>query len=252
MQSIDLNSDLGESYGPWTMGADAEMLRLVSSANIACGGHASDPETMYRTLLMARDCGVAVGAHPGYPDVLGFGRRKLPYTPEEAQRFCTAQIGSLVAMAALAGTRVCYVKPHGALSNVASEDAELSEALVLAIRAIGGLALLATAGTELSKAGHRLGVPTYEEVFADRGYTTDGQLVPRSHPRAMITDPEEAADRLVGFLRTGLMPTIAGTSIRLPAHSICIHGDSPHAVEMAQHLRQRLEAEGLTIRSFLA
>lgn len=252
MQFIDLNSDLGESYGPWTMGADAEMLRLVSSANVACGGHASDPETMYKTLVTARDCGVVVGAHPGYPDILGFGRRKLPFTPEEAQRFSTAQIGSLMAMASLAGTSVRYVKPHGALNNVAAEDAALAEALVLGIRAIGGLALLATAGTELSKAGHRLGVPTYEEVFADRGYTAEGQLVPRSHPRAMITDPKEAADRLVGFLKTGLMPTIAGTSIPLPAHSICIHGDSPHAVGMARHLRERLEAEGLSIRSFLA
>lgn len=251
MRFIDLNSDLGESYGPWSMGADGDMLRLVSSANVACGGHASDPETMYRTLVLARDNGVTVGAHPGYPDILGFGRRKIPCTPEEAQRFCTAQIGSLMAMASLAGTRVRYVKPHGALSNVASEDANLAEALVLGIRAIGGLAFLATAGTELSKAGHRLGVPTYEEVFADRGYTAEGQLVPRSHPRAMITDPVEAANRLIGFLRTGQMPTIEGTSIALPAHSICIHGDSAHAVSMARHLRQRLEAEGLSIRSFL-
>jgi UPF0271 protein len=252
MQFIDLNSDLGESYGPWTMGADGDMLRLVSSANVACGGHASDPETMYRTLVLARECGVVVGAHPGYPDILGFGRRKIPCTPEEAQRFSTAQIGSLMGMAALAGTQVRYVKPHGALNNVAAEDAALSEALVLGIRAIGGLALLATAGTELSKAGHRLGVPTYEEVFADRAYTAEGQLVPRSHPRAMITEPEEAADRLIGFLKTGLMPTLAGTSIPLPAHSICIHGDSPHAVGMARHLRERLQAEGLSIRSFLA
>jgi UPF0271 protein len=251
MRFIDLNSDLGESYGPWSMGADGDMLRLVSSANVACGGHASDPETMYMTLVLARDNGVTVGAHPGYPDILGFGRRKIPCTPEEAQRFCTAQIGSLMAMAALAGTRVRYVKPHGALSNVASEDANLAGALVQGIRAIGGLALLATAGTELSKAGHRLGVPTYEEVFADRGYTADGQLVPRSHPRAMITDPVEAANRLIGFLRTGQMPTIEGASIALPAHSICIHGDSAHAVSMARHLRQRLEAEGLSIRSFL-
>jgi UPF0271 protein len=252
MQFIDLNSDLGESFGPWTMGADAEMLKLVSSANVACGGHASDPETMYRTLVLARENGVVVGAHPGYPDILGFGRRKLPCTPKEAQRFCTAQIGSLIAMSALAGTVVRYVKPHGALNNVASEDAVLAEALVLGIRAIGGLALLATAGTELSKAGHRLGVPTYEEVFADRAYTAKGQLVPRSHPRAMITDEKEASDRLIGFLRTGKMPSIEGTDIALPAHSICIHGDSPHAVVMGRYLRQRLEAEGLNIRSFLA
>jgi UPF0271 protein len=252
MHIIDLNSDLGESYGPWNMGADAEMMRLVSSANVACGGHASDPETMYRTLVLARECGVTVGAHPGYPDILGFGRRKLPCTPEEAQRFCTAQIGSLIAMASLAGTQVRYVKPHGALNNVAAEDPALAEALALGVRAVGGLALLATAGTELSKAGRRVGVPTYEEVFADRGYTAQGQLVPRSHPRAMITDPTEAADRLIGFFNSGLMPTIDGPAIPLAAQSICIHGDSPHAVTMAGHVRARLEAEGIVIRSFLS
>ena len=251
MRAVDINSDLGESYGPWVMGDDAAMMGFITSANVACGGHASDPETMYRTLVMARERGVVVGAHPGYPDILGFGRRKLPCTPAEAQRFRTAQIGSLIAMAALAGTQVRYVKPHGALNNVAAEDAALSEALVLGIRAIGGLALLATAGTELAKAGHRLGVPTYEEIFADRGYTAKGQLVPRSHPQAMITDGEAAADRLVGFFRSGLMPTIDGPAIPLPAHSICIHGDSPHAVPMARALRARLEAEGITIRSFL-
>lgn len=251
MRAVDINSDLGEGYGPWVMGDDAAIMGIVTSANVACGGHASDPETMYRTLVLARERGVVVGAHPGYPDILGFGRRKLPCTPEEAQRFCTAQIGSLIAMAALAGTHVRYVKPHGALNNVAAEDAALSEALVLGIRAIGGLALLATAGTELAKAGHRLGVPTYEEIFADRGYTAKGQLVPRSHPQAMITDAEAAADRLAGFFRTGLMPTIDGPAIPLPAHSICIHGDGPHAVPMARTLRARLEAEGMTIRSFL-
>ena len=248
---MDLNADLAERVDPTGWEADARLLEVVTTANVACGGHASDPETMYRTLVMARERGVVVGAHPGYPDILGFGRRKLPCTPAEAQRFCTAQIGSLIAMAALAGTQVRYVKPHGALNNVAAEDAALSEALVLGIRAIGGLALLATAGTELAKAGHRLGVPTYEEIFADRGYTAKGQLVPRSHPQAMITDGEAAADRLVGFFRSGLMPTIDGPAIPLPAHSICIHGDSPHAVPMARALRARLEAEGITIRSFL-
>jgi UPF0271 protein len=252
MHAIDINSDLGESYGPWTMGDDTAMMRFITSANVACGGHASDPETMYRTLRLAGDHAVVVGAHPGYPDILGFGRRKLPYTPEEVQRFCTAQTGSLIAMASLAGTRVSYVKPHGALNNVAAEDAALSEAIVLGIRAIGGLALLATAGTELAKAGHRLGVPTYEEIFADRSYTAKGQLVPRSHPQAMITDANAAADRLIGFFRTGLMPAIDGPAIPLPAHSICIHGDSPHAVPMARTLRARLEAEGITISSFLA
>lgn len=252
MSAIDLNSDLGESYGPWTMGSDTDMMELVSSANIACGGHASDPETMYRSLAMARQRNVVVGAHPGYPDLLGFGRRVLPCKVEEAQRFSTAQIGTLMALAALAGMRVRYVKPHGALNNVASEDPAMAEALVLGIRAIGGLALLATAGTELAKAGHRLKVPTFEEIFADRAYTAGGQLVPRSQPQSMITDPRAAGDRLIKFFRTGLMPTIDGPAIPLRADSVCIHGDSPHAVPMARHLRERLVAEGFVIRSFLA
>ena len=252
MRTIDLNSDLGEGYGPWSMGSDSEMLDLVSSANIACGGHASDPETMYRTLLLARERGVVAGAHPGYPDLVGFGRRRLPFSPEEAQRFSAAQTGSLMAVAALAGTVVRYVKPHGALNNAAAEDAALAEALVTGIRAVGGLALLATAGTELAKAGYRLGVPTYEEIFADRAYTASGQLVSRSHPQAMITDPQAAADRLIAYFRSGLMPTIDGPAIPLRAHSVCIHGDSPHAVPMARHLRDRLSAEGIAVRSFLA
>jgi 5-oxoprolinase (ATP-hydrolysing) subunit A len=248
---IDLNSDLGESFGPWVMGADEEMMALVSSANIACGGHASDPETMYRTIELARQHRVVVGAHPGYPDLMNFGRRTLPFTPDEVQRFCVAQIGSLMAMAKLAGTRVSYVKPHGALANVAADDRTVAEAIARGIEALGGLAVLAISGTELDHVARARGLPTYSEIFADRGYTKLGRLVPRTHPRAMLTDPEEAAERLLSFFRTGLMPTIDGPSIPLEAHSICIHGDSRHAVGMARHVRQALSEEGIVVRSFI-
>ncbi len=250
--SIDLNADLGESYGPWPMGDDAAMLSFVSSANIACGGHAGDPETMFKTLELARLRGVSVGAHPGYPDLLGFGRRLLPYSPVEVQRFCVAQIGGLVAMASLAGTRVRYVKPHGALANLAADDKAVAEAIVGGIAAMGEFAVLAISGTELADAARARGLPTYDEIFADRAYTSRGRLVPRSHPAAMITDPEVAAQRLLGFLRTGLMPTIEGTEVALDAHSICIHGDSPHAVAMAKRVRDALHEAGVSIGAFVA
>ncbi len=251
LRTIDLNSDLGESFGPWVMGEDERMLRLVSSANVACGGHASDPDTMYRTLVLAKQHDVAVGAHPGYPDLLGFGRRRLPYTPDEVQRFCVAQIGSLVAMAALAGTSVRYVKPHGALANLAADDRSVADAITAGIAAIGGLAILAISGTELADAARTQGLTAYSEIFADRAYSARGRLVPRSEPAAMITDPDEAADRLVVFLRSGRMPTVDGPAIPLEAHSVCIHGDSPHAVAMAERVSRALKDEGLTIRSFV-
>jgi UPF0271 protein len=251
LSEVDLNSDLGESFGPWVMGADEEMMALISSANIACGGHASDPETMYRTVELARQHDVVVGAHPGYPDLMNFGRRTLPFTPDEVQRFCVAQIGSLMAMAKLAGTRVAYVKPHGALANVAADDSAVAEAIARGVEAIGGLAVLAISGTELEKVARARCVPTYSEIFADRGYTKLGRLVPRGHPKAMLTDPEEAADRLLSFFRTGLMPTIDGSPIRLEAHSICIHGDSPHAVAMAHHVRRALSDGGILVRPFI-
>ncbi len=253
MTSIDLNSDLGEGYGPWVMGDDAAMLDIVTSANIACGGHASDPETMYRTLVMARDRGIRIGAHPSYPDKEGFGRRRLPATPGEIERFVAAQTGALMAIAALAGATVAYVKPHGALGNFVADDAPAADAIVRAVRAIDpGLAILAISGTRLEAAARDAGVPVYSEIFADRGYTPEGLLVPRSQPGAMIDDADAAADRLCGFLDSGLMPTVGGDAIPLAAQSICIHGDSPHAVAMARHIRDRLTARGVTVAAFLA
>ncbi len=253
MRSVDLNSDLGEGYGPYAIGDDAAMLSLVTSANIACGGHASDPETMYRTLCLARERGVVVGAHPGYPDRENFGRRDLPYAPAEITRFTAAQIGALIAMARLAGTEVRYVKPHGALNNRACDDAEISDAIIAAVEAIDrNLAVLAISGTELETAARKRGLPVYSEVFADRGYTPAGRLVPRGTPGDLIHDEEAAASRLLGFLDSGRMPTIGGSPVALAVHSICIHGDNPGAVRIARALRSALEANGIPLRPFLA
>ena len=249
---IDLNSDLGEGYGPWAMGDDAAMLGLVSSANIACGGHASDPETMFQTLRLAAQNGVSIGAHPGYNDPLGFGRRVIPMAPAEVGRMVAAQIGSLQGVAALAGTRVAYVKPHGALANLAADDRAVADAIARAVKAISpGLALLTISGTALEDAARSAGVTVFSEIFADRGYTPTGRLVPRNQPGAMIHDPEVAVARLLSFLATGMMPVVGGDPIPLAAQSICVHGDSPSAVEMARQIRTRLQTAGVTIAAFL-
>lgn len=249
---IDLNSDLGEGYGPWSMGDDAAILRLVTSANIACGGHASDPETMFTTLRRATDLGVVVGAHPGYADREGFGRRVIPMNAAEIGRMVAAQVGALAGVAALAGAVVRYVKPHGALANYAADRRDVSDSIVQAVASQpGALAILAISGTELEHAARTAGVPVYSEIFADRGYLPSGRLVPRGQPGAMIHDPEVAAARLLGFLRDGLMPVIGGDPISLAAQSICVHGDSPGAVAMAAHVRARLAAEGVTLAPFL-
>ncbi|THD85891.1 LamB/YcsF family protein [Aliigemmobacter aestuarii] len=252
MRSIDLNSDLGESYGPWPMGDDAAMLSIVTSANVACGGHASDPETMFRTLTLARDRGVIVGAHPGYADREGFGRRIIPMTPAEIGRMVAAQIGALQAVAALAGTTVRYVKPHGALGNLAADDRTVAEAITAAVRAISpDLVVLAISGTELEHAARAAAAQVVSEIFADRGYLSTGRLVPRSRPDAMIHDAKAAADRLLAFLDSGLMPVVDGDPIPLAAQSICVHGDGPVAVAMAGEIRARLSAAGVAIAPFL-
>lgn len=248
---IDLNSDLGEGYGPWTMGDDAQILDCVTSANIACGGHAGDPETMFRTLRLAAHKGVRVGAHPGYADREGFGRRVIPMAVDEIGRLVVAQVGALVALARLAGTEVRYVKPHGALGNLAAADRSVAAGIVAAIRGLDPqLAVLAISGTMLEQVAREQGVTVYSEVFADRAYQPNGQLVPRSQPGAVLDDAKEAADRLVGYLRTGRMPVAGGEPIALRADSICVHGDSAHAVEMARHIRARLQAEGVVLASF--
>ncbi|WP_159995141.1 LamB/YcsF family protein [Roseomonas sp. 18066] len=252
-RTIDLNSDLGESYGPWQMGDDGALLRVVTSANIACGAHASDPETMFKTLTLARDQGVVAGAHPGFADREGFGRRLIPHTMGEVERLVATQVGALMGAAALVGTKVRFVKTHGALGNWAAAEPDVAAAVARAVKAISpDLAMLAISGTALDRAGRDAGLPTFSEIFADRGYLSNGQLVPRSRPDAMLHDPEEAASRLIQFLETGLMPVVDGAPIKLDAVSVCVHGDSPGAVAMAQHIRRRLNEAGITVAPFLS
>lgn len=252
MPSIDLNSDLGEGYGPWVMGDDEAMLGIVTSANVASGGHASDPETMFRTLTLAKARGVVVGAHPSYPDKEGFGRRRLPYSPAEIERFVAAQIGSLVAIGALAGHTISYVKPHGALGNFATEDRPAAEAIVRSVAAVDrDLAILAISGTMLERVAREAGLAVFSEVFADRGYTPEGNLVPRGQPGAMIHDPDAAVTRLLRFLATGRMPTVDGGEVPLVVHSVCVHGDSPAALAMALAIREAFANHGVEVAPFL-
>ena len=249
---MDLNSDLGEGFGPWSMGDDAAMLGVVTSANIACGGHASDPDTMFDTLRMAAERGVVIGAHPGYADPLGFGRRVIPMEPVEIARMVAAQVGALQGVAALVGAKVAYVKAHGALANLAADRRDVADAIAMAVKALpGGLAILAISGTELEAAGRAAGLPTYSEIFADRAYLPNGRLVPRTRPDAMVHGAKAAAERLIGFLDTGLMPVVGGDPIPLAAQSICVHGDSPDAVAMAREIRARLQAAGVVLAPFL-
>jgi UPF0271 protein len=250
---IDLNADLGEGFGPWSMGNDAAMLDLVTSANIACGGHASDPETMFVALSQAAARGVVVGAHPGYADREGFGRRVIPMPPAAIGRMVAAQVGALAGVAALAGTEVRYVKPHGALGNLAADDRDVADAIVAAVAALPGhLAVLAISGTALELAARAAGMEVFSEVFADRAYLPNGRLVPRSRQGAVLHDAEAAAARLAGFLDSGLMPVMDGDPIPLAVHSVCVHGDTAGAVEMARVIRERLAEAGVSVGSFLA
>lgn len=249
---IDLNADLGEGFGPWSMGDDAGMLSLVTSANLACGGHASDPETMFATLKLAAKHGVTVGAHPGYSDREGFGRRIIPMEPDQIGRMVAAQIGALMGIAALVPIPITYVKPHGALGNLAAADRGVADAIVAAVQHLSpNLALLAISGTELEHAARAANQPVFSEIFADRAYRSNGQLVPRSRPDAVIHDVDEASDRLLSFLETGLMPVLDGSPIPLVAHSVCVHGDNPSAVEMARTLKTRLTASGFVLAPFI-
>ncbi|WCS23038.1 LamB/YcsF family protein [Methylobacterium sp. NMS14P] len=251
MTSVDLNSDLGEGYGAYACGDDAAILGIVTSANVACGLHAGDPEIMARTFALAKERGVAVGAHPGFPDLWGFGRRRMPYSPAEIERLVAYQIGAAQALAAYAGHRITYVKAHGALANVAAEERPVADAIARAVRAVDReLALLAIALTAQVPAGEACGLEVHQEIFADRGYTPSGLLIPRSQPGAMITDAGEAADRVLRMVEAGAILTADGQTLPTPIHSICVHGDSDHAVATARAVRTRLEGAGVTLAPF--
>lgn len=251
MLSIDLNSDLGEGFGAYRCGDDEAMLAVVTSANVACGLHAGDPEIMARAFAVARERGVAVGAHPGFPDLWGFGRRRIPFSTGEIERLVAYQIGAAAALAAYAGHRIAYVKPHGALGNIAAEDRGVADAIARAVKAVDpGLAMLAIALTEQVAAGEAAGLAVYQEIFADRGYTDQGQLIARDKPGALITDADEAAGRMVEMVTEGVIITASGKRLPTQIHSICVHGDSDHAVATAKRVRQALEQAGLRLAAF--
>ncbi|MCX7167890.1 MAG: LamB/YcsF family protein [Rhodocyclales bacterium] len=242
---INLNADLGEGFGPWRMGDDAAMLEIVTSANIACGGHAGDPDTMRHTVRLAQQRGVSIGAHPSYPDLQGFGRRAMALSPAELESQIAFQIGALAGIAALEAARVTHVKPHGALNNLACVDRSVADTICRAMRAIDpALILLAPAASQLLVAGHAAGLEVVEEIFADRAYLPDGQLVPRSRPDAMIHGPAACLAHVLAMLEAGALIAVDGTRIATPIGSICVHGDNPDAVGVARHLRQELAAGG--------
>ncbi|MCX7629240.1 MAG: 5-oxoprolinase subunit PxpA [Geminicoccaceae bacterium] len=252
--TVDLNSDLGESFGAWNMGDDEAMLDIVSSANLACGFHAGDPLVMWRSCARAKERGVAIGAHPSFLDLWGFGRRPiLGERPEDIVKHCVYQIGALQAIAAAVGHRVTHVKPHGALGNMAAEDEGLAEAVAEATRLCGReLVLVAMPGSALERAGERKGLEVAREVFADRAYDDRGMLVSRKLPGAVLHDPEEAARRVVRMLEEGAVTSASGKKIPVRIDTICVHGDNPKAVAMARAVRTALERAGVRIRPFVA
>ena len=251
MSAIDLNSDLGESYGAWRMGDDAAMLAVVSSANIACGFHAGDPAGIYKTVKAAADRGVVIGAHVSYPDRVGFGRRDMDVTSEELIADVIYQIGALKGLAAAAGTTVRYVKPHGALYNRIANDPKQGQAVIDAIQAIDpALVLMGLANAPILDLAAKAGIKVVAEAFADRAYTPKGELVSRREAGAVLHDAQEIADRMVQLARSGTLQAIDGSVIKIEAQSICVHGDSPGAVTIAETIRKRFEAEGIDVSSF--
>lgn len=251
MKYVDLNCDLGESFGRYTLGLDAEVIPMISSANIACGYHAADPLIMDETVRLAAQHGVSIGAHTGFPDLMGFGRRNMVVTAEEAKAYTQYQLGALMAFCKKYGVKVAHVKPHGAMYNMAAKDYALARAICESIYEIDPtIKLLGLAGSEMIRAAQNVGLPYAQEVFADRAYENDGTLVARSKPGAMITDEKEAIQRVVKMVLTGTVTSIDEMEVPLQADSICVHGDGEKAVEFVRKIRAALEEQGIAIRAF--
>lgn len=250
MHRVDLNCDMGESFGLYKLGNDDDLLEYVTSVNIACGLHAGDPSTMRRMLGSAIEKGVATGAHPGYPDMQGFGRRFIEVSPQEAYDFVVYQIGALQGFAHALGGRLQHIKPHGALYNAAAIDGSLAEAIAAAARDVDdGLILFGLSGSELIAAGEKAGLRTANEAFADRTYQSDGTLTSRRRPDALVTEPEEAVAQAIRIVKQGKVRTTDGADVEVHADTICIHGDRPDAVALARLIRQRLESDGIEVKA---
>ncbi|RSK35655.1 LamB/YcsF family protein [Bhargavaea beijingensis] len=245
---VDLNCDLGESFGAYTMGNDEEIIDLITSANVACGFHAGDPSVMKKTVRMALQKGVGIGAHPGIPDLAGFGRRTMAISAEEAYDLTLYQIGALDAFVRAEGGEMQHVKAHGALYNMAAKDASLAEAIAEAVYAANPeLILFGLSGSELVRAGEKIGLRTANEVFSDRTYQPDGTLTNRREPNALITDPDLAANQVVRMVKEGKVQTADQTDFALCADTVCIHGDGAAALEFARRLKDRLPEEGVKV-----
>lgn len=250
---MDLNSDMGESFGPWVMGDDAAMLDIVTSANIACGFHAGDPAGILDTLRLATARGIAVGAHVGYRDLAGFGRRAMDIPTRELAADVIYQIGALDGLARVVGTAVRYVKPHGALYNTIAQGGDQAQAVIDAILAYDpALPMMALAGSPIIALAEAAGLPVIAEAFADRGYQPDGQLVSRRAPGAVLHDPDEVAQRMLRLAREGVIRAVNGQDVAVAAQSICVHGDSPGAVQMARRLHEVFTAAGTPLAPFAA
>lgn len=248
MKTIDINCDLGESYGAWKMGNDEGVMPHITSANVACGFHGGDPATIRSTVKLAVANGVAVGAHPSLPDIMGFGRRAMKLTPDEAYDLVIYQAGAVQAFARAAGTRLHHVKCHGAFYNMAATDEGLADGIARAVRDLGdGVILYALSGSRMMEAGKRLGIPTIAEVFADRSYQDDGTLTPRTRPGAMIEDESAAVAQALGMVEQGSLRSQSGKTVKVDAGTICLHGDQAGAVQFALALRGAFKSRGISV-----
>lgn len=251
MLSIDLNCDMGESFGSYTLGYDAEAMPHVTSLNVACGFHASDPDVMAKTIALAKKNGVAVGAHPGYPDLVGFGRRSMALSLDETKHAVMYQIGALEAFCRAAGLKMQHVKAHGALYNTAEKDVTVATAIAEAIKAVNpDLYMLCLANSQMVTAAKNVGVKYVEEAFADRAYTDQGTLVPRKQAGSVIHDIDEVVKRVTMMVKEKQVISIDGKVVPLNAQTVCVHGDTPGAVQMVTAIRTSLEKEGIAFKSF--
>lgn len=248
--TVDLNADMGEGFGRYRLD-DSALMGLVTSASIACGFHAGDPVVMRETVRLALANGVAIGAHPGYPDLVGFGRRELSASADEVEALVVYQIGALMAVCKAAGVNLSYVKPHGALYNRAARDESIADAIARAVKSVdASLALLALAGSAMIAAADRAGIRAVSEVFVDRAYRSDGTLVPRTEDGAVLTDIDDIATRALRMVEQGVVRAIDGTDISVRAESMCTHGDGPNAVAIVRAVRTRLGQAGVRVASF--
>ena len=251
VKKIDLNCDMGESFGAYKLGMDEEVIQHISSANIACALHAGDPSVMDRTVAMAVAHGVGVGAHPGYPDLLGFGRRDMDCTMEDLRNYVIFQIGALQSFCSVHGTKLQHVKPHGALYLAAVENEEVArsvaEAIVSANPELLYVALAGAKGELMRRIGEEVGLQVVYEAFPDRAYTPEGTLLSRRKPGAVIRDPQEVSERALRMVKEGVVIAVDGTTIALEAQTLCVHGDTPTAVDLVRSIRQAMEADGVVL-----